>query len=109
MRLEEYGASSYCSLTQRAESIPLDIFTLYSNNVINYPVYIHSDSQSALKSVKQYKFSSSLILACNETLQLPPTLCHASLVWVPGHDGVSGNYIADILAKEASGSHFISL
>lgn len=64
----------------------IDILT---NNLCNNLIYICSDSQSALKSLSNYRLSSSLVLECRDTLQLLSTNCSVTLTWVAGHVDIS--------------------
>lgn len=65
------------------------------------PIYICSDSQGALKALLGCKFYSFLVLECRTTIQQIPTL-----VWVPEHDGMPRNEIADSLARDSSTTSF---
>src|ERR1700744_1019121 len=69
------------------------------NEVRHLPIYICSDSQSALKALNSYKISSAQVLECRDQVQLLAHQAPVTLVWVPGHNDIHGNEMADKLAK----------
>lgn len=71
------------------------------------PITICTDSQSAIKSINGFKFSSSLVLECRDTLQDLSRNNQVTLVWVPGHENIAGNEKADELARLASDSKLL--
>jgi hypothetical protein len=62
-------------------------------------VSICSDSQAALKTLQAARTPSPLIQQCQRALNDICTQQVVGLYWVPGHDGVRGNEIADELAR----------
>ena len=65
----------------------------------NLPIYICSDSQSSLKAISAVKINSALVAECRDQVQLLALKNPVTLVWVPGHNDIHGNDIADVLAK----------
>ena len=78
---------------------------LKENHIIS--THIFSDSQSSIKALNGYKFTSALVLECRDALDLLSSICPVELTWVPGHQGIEGNEKADHLARAASTTHFI--
>ena len=62
-------------------------------------VHILSDSQAALKALNSPVIRSNLVLNCLQVLKNLSSKCNLTLIWVPGHQGIEGNEIADGLAK----------
>ena len=50
---------------------------------------------------------SKLVLSCLEVLKSLASRCQLSLIWVPGHQGIEGNEIADELAKTGASSPYL--
>ena len=69
------------------------------------PIAIFTDSQSAIRAVSEYEFSSSIALECRDYLQKLSETNQVSLI--PGHSNIYGNDRADELARLASSSRFI--
>jgi hypothetical protein len=68
---------------------------------------ICSDSQTALNVLKAVRMTSPLILQCQRVLNDIFSWHVVGLYWVPGHAGISGNEIADELAREDSALTFV--
>jgi ribonuclease HI len=62
-------------------------------------ILIFSDSQAALSGPKVI---SKLVEECQEALSALAALNEVTLVWVPGHHGILGNEMADMLARLAT-------
>ena len=65
-----------------------------------HPIHIYTDSQGALKTLKGHKFTTMLALECRDKLQQLASSNPVTVSWVPGHQGIEGNEIADRLARE---------
>ncbi len=63
-------------------------------------VKLWTDSQSALQSVFSLKPTSSLVEGTIKLLMSTKLICQIELAWVRGHSGVTGNKVADGMAKE---------
>jgi hypothetical protein len=66
-----------------------------------------SDIQAALKALQAAKSTSPLVQQCQQALNDISARHVVGLFWVPGHDGVTVNEIADRLARSGSGHRFI--
>lgn len=66
-----------------------------------------SDSQAALKALNSYVVSSKLVWECAGTIRQLARHNKVTLMWVPGHEGVEGNELADKLARKGAASSFI--
>jgi len=69
-------------------------------------VAICLDSQAVLKTLRGARTTSNLV---KETILALSVLQSVRLLWVPGHHGVEGNKIADMLAKQAACLDFVCL
>jgi ribonuclease HI len=69
-------------------------------------VSICSDRQAALKSLQVVR-TSPLVQQCQKALNDISARHTVGLYWVPGHAGVSGNEIADDLARGISALKFV--
>lgn len=67
-----------------------------------YPIVICTDSESAIKALKDYKTKSKLVKECIETLNNLANDGTISVAWVPAHSGIWGNRMADLLAKKGA-------
>ena len=68
----------------------------------NDSIAICTDSQAALKALSCHKINSALVLETMAALRELAIFNSVRLLWVPGHSGISGNEIADGLARQAS-------
>ena len=68
-------------------------------------IFIHSDSQAALRALNRACTSSATVLDCIRHFNLLACQTPQNMVtlrWIPGHSGFLGNEHADRLAKEGS-------
>ena len=74
------------------------------NDNISSPgkIIFFSDSQAALNALNRTFTSSRLVLDIADQLTSLGTAHNVELRWVPGHNGVEGNELADSLAREGS-------
>ena len=67
-------------------------------------INLFSDSQASLLALTSTSISSRLVLEIADQLNTLGTSHRVELRWVPGHEGVYGNELADELAREGSSS-----
>lgn len=112
------GAGYYCESLNIEESITTGIYATVqqseisailelSDNAqvtacINERIFICTDSQSAIEAVSSPLVRSRLVLECKKRLNLLSVHNDVTLVWVPGHEGVRGNDMADKLARKGA-------
>ncbi|KAL7744030.1 hypothetical protein ACLKA6_001260 [Drosophila palustris] len=65
-------------------------------------VNIYSDSQAAIKSIASTTSKSTSVSKCRRSLHEMAELFDICLVWVPGHQDIQGNCIADELARRGT-------
>ncbi|XP_071572363.1 uncharacterized protein [Temnothorax nylanderi] len=113
-----FGAGFYGPKDDHRESIPVGshstVFTaeilailrctehLLSNNTKGRKINICSDSRAAILALAKTTTKSALVWDCMLALERLSGLNKVTLVWVPGHQGIPGNEIADSLAKKGA-------
>jgi ribonuclease HI len=65
-------------------------------------IYILSDSQAGLKALACHEIRSKMVWECVQDLVGLAKHNRVTLVWVPGHRGITGNEAADALARKGS-------
>jgi ribonuclease HI len=107
-----------CTATKREKSFSLGRYTtvfqaeVYATkacavenidkNYRNTNIYILSDSQAAIKALAKYQITSNLLWDCHQSLIQLARHNRVQLIWVPGHEAITGNETADHLAKIGS-------
>ncbi|KAJ8918239.1 hypothetical protein NQ315_014109 [Exocentrus adspersus] len=75
----------------------------YRDNRIN----ILTDSQAALKGLRNHKVTSRLLWECWKELSDLARHKRVVLLWVPGHSGIKGNEKADELVRKGLSASYI--
>lgn len=90
----------HCSVFQ-AEILAIkeSLLTLGKNVFTSREIYIYSDSQAALRSLKAFRHTSKTVKECRELLDVLTSYFTINLLWVPGHRNIKGNCKADELAR----------
>ncbi|KAJ8914920.1 hypothetical protein NQ315_016074 [Exocentrus adspersus] len=117
------GAGIYSGMRKIELSLPLGRYTsvfqaeVYAllqcareNNLRAYRnkrINILTDSQAALKGLRNHKVTSRLLWECWEELSDLARHNRVVLLWVPGHSGIKGNEKADELARKGSSVSYI--
>ena len=73
------------------------LFTLNAKSVT-----IYSDSQSALSALAGWKITSKTVSKCIDNLNLLGQQSTVDLKWCKGHSNITGNELADFLAKSGT-------
>lgn len=67
------------------------------------PIFVFSDSQSALLSLKSQYCQNNIVINCKKlVMELSDFDIEVKFIWIPSHIGIHLNDIADYLAKEAT-------
>ncbi|KAM8702706.1 hypothetical protein ACLKA7_000836 [Drosophila subpalustris] len=93
----------HCSVFQ-AEILAIDeaLIFLKKSQATPGKVNIYSDSQAAIKSIASTTSKSTSVSKCRRSLHEMAELFDICLVWVPGHQDIQGNCIADELARRGT-------
>jgi hypothetical protein len=65
----------------------------------NRNTYILSDSQAAIKVLGKYQITSKLVWDWHQSLIQLARHNRVQLIWMPGHEGITGNETVDLLAR----------
>ncbi|KAJ8917629.1 hypothetical protein NQ315_000113 [Exocentrus adspersus] len=87
-----------------------DYMTPKENNLRAYRnkrINILTDSQAALKGLRNHKVTSRLLWECWKELSDLARHNRVVLLWVPRHSGIKGNEKADELARKGSSASYI--
>ena len=107
---QEYHKVSYqlgtLATVYQCELFAIHMASIWINDNIGLPATINffSDSQASLKALNSTFISSRIVLDIVDHLNTLGTSHRVELRWVPGHEGVYGNELADELAREGSSS-----
>jgi ribonuclease HI len=82
-------------------------YKLLTTDLKEKDILIFTDSQAAIKALKNPSVSSKLVEECKTKLNLLGKNNEVKLAWVPGHSGILENEIADILANEGADLSYI--
>ena len=72
--------------------------------MLNQSIVVLMDNQAAIKLLIKCTVTSITVLNCSRNLNLVGKQNHVSNAWIPGHEGVHANEVADYLAKSGSKS-----
>ena len=105
---QEYHRVSY-QLGKLATVYQCELFALHMASIwinenlgTSSTINLFSDSQASLQALTSTSISSRLVLDIADQLNTLGTSHKVELRWVPGHEGVHGNELADELAREGS-------
>ncbi|KAM8718964.1 hypothetical protein ACLKA7_011636 [Drosophila subpalustris] len=93
----------HCSVFQ-AEVLAINeaLITLKNSHVTSGTISIYSDSQAAIRSIAATTTKSTSVSKCRKSLHEMAEHFDICLIWVPGHQDISGNCIADELARQGT-------
>ncbi|KAM8714804.1 hypothetical protein ACLKA7_001208 [Drosophila subpalustris] len=93
----------HCSVFQ-AEILAINeaLIFLKNSHAISGTINIYSDSQAAIKSIAATSTKSTSVLKFRKSLQEMAEHFDIHLIWVPGHQDIPGNCIADELARRGT-------
>lgn len=74
---------------------------------VDKKICICSDSQFAIEAVSSNLVKSKMVYECKQRLNGLGSRNKVTLIWVPGHEGISGNEKADELARLGAENRFI--
>jgi len=83
-------------------AIQATMTTLDTSVHYDIDIFILSESQAALRALDSYTTNSKIISECRKSLNEMATHLRINLIWVPGHQNIGGNCIADELARQGT-------
>ncbi|XP_070854154.1 uncharacterized protein [Drosophila suzukii] len=93
----------HCSVFQAEVFAIIEALMLLNDaNCQNKLINIYSDSQAAIRSIISTNTNSHTISNCRKSLHEMALQFKIYLIWVPGHRNITGNCIADELARHGT-------
>ncbi|XP_070854170.1 uncharacterized protein [Drosophila suzukii] len=93
----------HCSVFQAEVFAIIEALMLLNDaNCQNKLIKIYSDSQAAIRSIISTNTNSHTISNCRKSLHEMALQFKIYLIWVPGHRNITGNCIADELARHGT-------
>ena len=118
--MERVGSAAYCHETggiKKAYLGTMGSSTVYAGEAYGIvqalemaaesermcPIYIFADNQSIIQSITNptAKAAQDFIIRIHQLLN--ELLCPVQIHWIPAHQGMEGNEVVDVAAKEATG------
>lgn len=88
-------------------AIEMGVRRLQNRPQTHKTIKICSDSQAALKALNSTNCNSKTVWSCQKALRELGEQNKVTLMWIPGHAGLEGNEMADLLAKGGAETDFI--
>ncbi|XP_062713028.1 uncharacterized protein LOC134290062 [Aedes albopictus] len=105
---QSYSLGRHCTVFQ-AEIFALmcGVQSALQQHVMGKVIYFCSDSQVAIKALASANSRSKIVIACRTQIEELNSANAVHLVWVPGHSSITGNELADELARTGASHDFI--
>ncbi|XP_070854745.1 uncharacterized protein [Drosophila suzukii] len=100
---KSFRLPDHCSVFQAEVFAIIEALMLLNDaNCQNKLINIYSDSQAAIRSIISTNTNSHTISTCRKSLHEMALQFKIYLIWVPGHRNITGNCIADELARHGT-------
>lgn len=94
---------NYSTISQAEAYAIIDVCAeLKKLEISDKRINVYSDSQATLKALQSHCFTSKLLIECLQVINELSEKNEIVIHWVPGHNGIIGNEIADDMAKTGS-------